>query len=77
MTDLRRDRPPVSTLPAAALWQPRSRQIREFRAALVSVLLCAGLMILPALAALDLGVALECRNLDRGACVALVMRLAH
>ena len=77
MTDIRRDRPTVSTLPAAALWQPRSRQIRELRAALVSVLLCAGLMILPALAALDLGVALECRNLDRGACVALVMRLAQ
>jgi hypothetical protein len=77
MTDLRRDRPPASTLPAATLWQPRSRQIRELRAALASVLLCAGLMILPALAALDLGVALECRNLDRGPCVALVVHFAQ
>jgi hypothetical protein len=77
MTDFQRDRPTVSTLPAAALWQPRSRQFRELRAALASVLLSAGLMILPALAALDLGVALECRNLDRAACVALVMHLAQ
>ncbi len=77
MTDLRRDRPTVSTLPAAPLWHPRSRQIRELRAVLASVLLCAGLMILPALAALDLGVGLGCRNLDRGACAALVMRSAQ
>jgi len=77
MAEFRRDRSTVSKFPATALWQPRSRQIRELRAALASVLLCAGLMILPALAALDLGVGLGCRDLDRGACVALFTRSAQ
>jgi hypothetical protein len=38
------------------------------------VLFCAGLMILPALATLDLAVGLACRDLDRAACLALLSR---
>ena len=77
MSDLRRDRPTMSALPAAPLWHPRSRKIRKIRAALASVLLCAGLTILPALAALDFVVGLGCRGLDHGACIALVTRSAQ
>jgi hypothetical protein len=34
-------------------------------------MLCTGLILMPALAALDLAVGLACRNLDHAACIAL------
>jgi hypothetical protein len=49
----------------------RRRRI-EFRGAVGSVLLCAGLTILPMLMALDAAVWLGCRGLDRIACLTLI-----
>jgi hypothetical protein len=47
---------------------------REFQAAAAAVLLCAGLMVLPALATLNFVVWLGCQDLDRTACLALLLQ---
>ena len=65
----------------------RKRYVADFRAAYCSrsfgirvrngagaALLCAGLMLLPFLATLDVGVAVGCRNLGRLACLQMVAR---
>jgi hypothetical protein len=49
----------------------RRRRAAEFRAGAAAVLLCAGLSILPALAALDVAVWAGCHSLDTKICVAL------
>ena len=45
----------------------------KLRAAISAFLFCLGLMLLPALAALDLSVGLGCRDLDRAACIGLFL----
>jgi len=57
-----------------AIWLPaRSRQCRggQAPATLASVVFCTGLVLMPALAVLDLAVGLACRHLDHAACIAL------
>lgn len=52
----------------------RRRRAAEFRAGAAAFLMCAGLSILPALAALDVAVWAGCRSLDTKTCVALIAR---
>ena len=63
------DRPRVRTSSSPAI--SRQRLSRELSAAIGAVFLCTGLVLMPALAALDLAVGVACQNLDRAACVAL------
>jgi len=49
----------------------RRRRSAKFRAGASAYLLCAGLSILPTLAALDIAVWAGCRTLDTKTCVAL------
>jgi hypothetical protein len=51
---------------------PLRRRAREWPSTVAAVLFCAGLLILPALATLDLAVGLGCRDLDRSACLGLL-----
>lgn len=41
------------------------------RNAMAAVLFCVGVMLIPALAAVDLSIGLACQNRDHAACVAL------
>lgn len=56
---------------AAAATAPRQVLRRNVLEAVSAVLLCAGLVLLPGLAALDLSVGLACQGLSRNACIAL------
>lgn len=44
---------------------------RGVQNAMAAVLFCAGVMLMPALAAVDLSIGLACQNLDHSACIAL------
>jgi|GEM_PF-2689330 glutamine amidotransferase PdxT len=55
----------------------RRTRIRKLISALATVAFCAGVTLLPALVALDVGVGLACRTIDRAACVALVLKPAE
>ncbi len=47
------------------------RRMRDVSAAIGAVFFCSGLVLIPALAALDLTVGLACQGLDHAACIAL------
>lgn len=52
----------------------RRRRWTQFQAACAGLLLCAGLVIAPFVAALDLGVWAACRDVDRRGCFDIMAR---
>ena len=70
MTDRSRARTSSLTSPWHRVSARRS-WARKLSAAVGTVFFCAGLVLMPALATLDLAVGLACHDLDRAACVAL------
>lgn len=54
-----------------AVWRSRSLGTR-IREGVGAALLCAGLLLLPFLATLDMGVAIGCRDIGRPACLQMV-----
>jgi len=68
-SDLPRPTPPTHARSLAVAWFQGCWA--RGPGALSAALLCAGLIVVPALAALDLAVVVVCRNLDPSACPAL------
>jgi hypothetical protein len=76
MTDPSRVRTSSLTSPRRRV-SARQSWTRKLSAAVGTAFFCAGLVLMPALVALDLTVGLACHDLDRAACVALFQAQAE
>jgi hypothetical protein len=70
MSDPRQDRATGLPVPWYRL-SSRQRWRQDVSAAIAALFLCTGLVLMPALTALDLTVGIACRDLDRAGCIAL------